>query len=163
VPFDIDNRLALDARRQRRMQQNYRLFPDVHPCLAAQRLGVVSNSDGPHQRAKLSSVGLKAAFEVVVISRDVWHPKPDPRIFLPGLPPVAAAAGEGSPTSGSVGHRRGRHRERRRLAEPDGRSRSSLGEPRANAWVPVISGLDELPGSLSSLSPADSADSTDKR
>ena len=76
--------LALEAIRQREMQDNYRLFPDVVGCLAALqdlRVGVVSNSDGPHQRAKIAGVGLAEAFEVVVISGDVGHPKPDPRIF----------------------------------------------------------------------------------
>ena len=77
--------LELEARRQDEMTRHYRLFDDVRPCLdalAGVRIGVVSNSDGPHQRAKLGSVGLGDAFEVVVVSGDVGHAKPDPRIFL---------------------------------------------------------------------------------
>lgn len=96
---DRDGLLALEARRQEEMTRNYRLFDDVSPCLAAlgsYRMGVVSNSDGPHQRAKLASVGLSEAFEVVVISGEVGHPKPDARIFLEAcrrlrLPPAAVA------------------------------------------------------------------------
>ena len=91
--------LALEARRQAEMTRNYRLFDDVRPCLAALsswRIGVVSNSDGPHQQAKLASVGLADTFEVVVVSGDVGHAKPDPRIFRQacdrlGLPPAAVA------------------------------------------------------------------------
>ena len=89
--------LELEARRQDEMTRHYRLFDDVRPCLEALdgfRVGVVSNSDGPHQRAKLASVGLADAFEVVVVSGDVGHAKPDPRIFVEAcrrldLPPSA--------------------------------------------------------------------------
>jgi putative hydrolase of the HAD superfamily len=96
---DRDGLLALEARRQEEMVRNYRLFDDVAPCLAALssvRIGVVSNSDGPHQRAKLASVGLADTFEVVVVSGDVGAAKPDPRIYLEAcrrlrLPPGAVA------------------------------------------------------------------------
>ncbi len=89
--------LALEARRQDEMTRHYRLFDDVRPCLdalAGMRIGVVSNSDGPHQRAKLAAVGLADAFEVVVVSGDVGHAKPDPWIFTEAcrrldLPPAA--------------------------------------------------------------------------
>lgn len=77
--------LELETRRQEVMTHHFQLFDDVLPCLAAVaglRTGVVSNSDGPHQRAKLAAVGLADAFEVVVISGEVGHPKPDPRIFV---------------------------------------------------------------------------------
>lgn len=96
---DGDGLRALEIRRQEEMTRNFRLFDDVPACLEAvsgMRVGVVSNSDGPHQRAKLAAVGLSDAFEVVVISGEVGHPKPDPRIFAEAcrqlaLPPERVA------------------------------------------------------------------------
>ncbi|AZI58473.1 HAD family hydrolase [Nakamurella antarctica] len=79
--------IALEHRRQQVMTLHYQLFPDVLPALELARaagyaIGVVSNSDGNHQRAKLFSVGLADAFSAAIISGDLGISKPDPRIFL---------------------------------------------------------------------------------
>lgn len=151
---DRDGLLALEARRQAEMTRHYRLFDDVRPCLDAltgRRIGVVSNSDGPHQRAKLAAVGLADAFEVVVISGEVGHPKPDPRIFVEAcrrldLPPAAVAYvgdrpdidAEGAAAAGLHGVWLDRTR-----AATAARPSSPTGPP-----VTVITGLDQLPGLL---------------
>lgn len=70
-------------------------FGDAVPCLRAlegMRLGVITNGEGDQQRAKLTAIGLGAAFEVVVASGEAGWAKPDPRIFhlaaaRLGLPP----------------------------------------------------------------------------
>jgi len=155
---DRDGLLALEERRQQEMTRHYRLFDDVHPCLAALgtwRTGVVSNSDGPHQRAKLASVGLADAFEVVVISGDVGHPKPDARIFreacrLLDLPPAAVVY---------VGDRRDVDAEGAAAAGLHGvwLDRSGVGGGPSDATSPdvpavtVITALTELPGLLQRL------------
>ncbi|HEV2374996.1 MAG TPA: HAD family hydrolase [Streptosporangiaceae bacterium] len=71
-------------------------FADVAGCLSAlqgMRLGIVTNGDSVMQRAKLDTLGLGLAFEVVVASGDIGIAKPDPRIFHHcaqrlGLPPA---------------------------------------------------------------------------
>jgi putative hydrolase of the HAD superfamily len=155
---DRDGLLALEERRQQEMTRHYRLFDDVHPCLEALggwRTGVVSNSDGPHQRAKLASVGLTDTFEVVVISGDVGHPKPDARIFREAcrrldLPPAAVVYvgdrldvdAEGAAAAGLHGV----------WLDRSGRSTapSGTGSPDVPT-VTVITGLAELPGLLQRL------------
>lgn len=84
VPADL---VELDARRLVELRARLRRFDDVADCLAALRadglaLAVVSNSDGPHQRAKLAAAGLGEAFDAVVVSGEVGVAKPDPGIFL---------------------------------------------------------------------------------
>lgn len=84
VPTDLDE---VDARRLVELRARLRLFDDVVGCLAALRadglaLAVVSNSDGPHQRAKLAAAGLEGAFDAVVVSGEVGVAKPAPEIFL---------------------------------------------------------------------------------
>jgi putative hydrolase of the HAD superfamily len=59
-------------------------FDDVEPTLPllrGLRLGVITNGDGGQQQAKLTALGLRSAFEVVVCSGDVGFAKPDRRIF----------------------------------------------------------------------------------
>jgi putative hydrolase of the HAD superfamily len=59
-------------------------FADVSSTLDALngfRLGVITNGDGDQQRAKLHTLGLQEAFEVVICSGDVGYAKPDRRIF----------------------------------------------------------------------------------
>lgn len=153
VPGD-DGLRELEARRQDVMTRSFRLFDDVTPCLTAMtpwRTGVISNSDGPHQRAKLAAVGLADAFEVVVISGEVGHPKPDPRIFAEAcrrldLPPDRVAYvgdrrdvdAEGAAAVGMLGvwlDRRG------------GAGAPEVG-PTAAPEVMVITSLAQLPGLL---------------
>ncbi len=86
---DRDGLLQLEDHRQEVMTKHYQLFPDVLPTLAAAVaaglvIGVVSNSDGAHQRAKLAAVGLADIFAAVVISGDVGVAKPEAEIFLAG-------------------------------------------------------------------------------
>ncbi|WP_157970584.1 HAD family hydrolase [Nakamurella deserti] len=155
---DRDGLLALEERRQQEMTRHYRLFDDVRPCLEAlgdHRRGVVSNSDGPHQRAKLASVGLADAFEVVVISGEVGHPKPDARIFREAcrrlaLPPAAVAyVGDRLDVDAHGAAAAGLHGvwlDRGTRADAGARPPAAVG-PDAPP-VTVITGLDELPGLL---------------
>lgn len=90
---------ALELRRQAVMTAAYRLFGDVPSALAAAgqaglAVGVLSNSDGPHQRAKLAAVGLAETFPVVVISGEVGVAKPDPEIFRIGCAALGLPAAE---------------------------------------------------------------------
>jgi putative hydrolase of the HAD superfamily len=60
------------------------LFPDVLPCLAAlsaHTLGIISNGNGIEQRAKLASTGIADRFQMMFISADCGHAKPDSEIF----------------------------------------------------------------------------------
>lgn len=57
----------------------------LHELLAAgDRIAVVTNGEGPHQRGKLELAGLADLPGAVVVSGEIGHAKPDPR-------PVAAA------------------------------------------------------------------------
>lgn len=76
----------LEQRRSEALTSRLRLFDDVAGCLAALRaqgllLAAVTNSDGPYQRGKLTSVGLADAFDAVVISGEVGVAKPAAGIF----------------------------------------------------------------------------------
>lgn len=61
-------------------------FGDVLPCLeqlkSRYRLGIIRNGDGQQQTAKLTRLGIREAFEVIVTSGDVGVSKPAPEIFL---------------------------------------------------------------------------------
>lgn len=102
VPADL---VEVDATRLVELRARLRLFGDVRDCLDALRadglaLAVVSNSDGPHQRAKLVAAGLAGAFDAVVVSGEVGVAKPAPAIFLRAcavlgvLPAEAAHVGD---------------------------------------------------------------------
>jgi putative hydrolase of the HAD superfamily len=83
VPADL---VEVDGRRLVELRARLRLFDDVAACLAELRaaglhVAVVSNSDGPHQRAKLAAAGLEDAFDAVVVSGEVGVAKPAPEIF----------------------------------------------------------------------------------
>ncbi len=86
VGMSIDKRRA-EAAFERYLayyRANWRLYPDVLPCLealAGERLGVISNGDGDQQRRKLEDLGLARHFELVLISSDLGRAKPDPAIF----------------------------------------------------------------------------------
>lgn len=140
---------ALEQRRQQVMSASYELFPDVERCLgrlSGYRVGAVSNSDGPHQRAKLAAVGLQDAFEVVVISGDVGFAKPDPRIFraacdaLHLVPAAVAYVGDRFDVDAAAARDAGLlgvWLNRRNAPTPLGAAR-----------IPIIGSLDELPGVL---------------
>jgi putative hydrolase of the HAD superfamily len=85
---EADSRRAADFEHARfvALNRSFVLFDDVLPCLDAVRgqslrVGVITNNDGPHQRAKLAAVGLTDVFDVVAISGEVGSGKPDPAIF----------------------------------------------------------------------------------
>ncbi len=66
-------------------EENWRLFPDVKPCLkdlSGITLGIISNGDSEQQRQKLTSLDISDCFDNVVISGDIGISKPDPGIFL---------------------------------------------------------------------------------
>jgi putative hydrolase of the HAD superfamily len=63
---------------------HWTLYPDARPCLQAlqdHRLGMITNGDGPQQRAKLATLGITDLFPSVIISREVGFAKPDQEIF----------------------------------------------------------------------------------
>lgn len=73
-------------------------FPDVTAALAAlpHRHGILSNSSTTHQERRLTALGLRHHFEVLLCSDRLARAKPDPSAFLAGcgslgLPPEAVA------------------------------------------------------------------------
>jgi putative hydrolase of the HAD superfamily len=65
-------------------RQNWRLFPDVLPCLdalAGEALGIISNNGTEATLAKLSHVGLAERFADVTTPENAGASKPDARIF----------------------------------------------------------------------------------
>jgi putative hydrolase of the HAD superfamily len=65
-------------------RQNWRLFPDVLPCLdalAGEALGIISNNGAEATLTKLSHVGLAERFADVTTPESVGVSKPDARIF----------------------------------------------------------------------------------
>ncbi|GAB2922376.1 HAD family hydrolase [Streptomyces mayteni] len=78
----------------------YRPFPDVLPALDAltpgYRHGLLSNSGQANQERKLTRLGIRDRFEVLVCSDESGHAKPAPEAFWAvcaamGLPPEAVA------------------------------------------------------------------------
>ncbi|WP_018222313.1 HAD family hydrolase [Salinispora pacifica] len=73
-------------------------FPDVTAALAAlpYRHGILSNSSTAHQERRLTALGLRHHFEVLLCADRLARAKPDPSAFLAGcealgLPPDAVA------------------------------------------------------------------------
>lgn len=65
-------------------RQNWRVFPDVLPCLDAltgERLGIVSNNSTQATLTKLERTGLAERFAAVTTPDDAGASKPDARIF----------------------------------------------------------------------------------
>jgi putative hydrolase of the HAD superfamily len=86
----------LERRRFEGMYRFYRLFDDALPCLdqlraRGLRLGLITNNDSAHQRAKLATVALDELFDTVVISGEIGVAKPDPRIFLHACQEIGVA------------------------------------------------------------------------
>lgn len=75
-----------EERRRAAVRRSWRLFDDALPCLRALRnlglrLAAITNAAGEHQRAKLDALGLKSAFDVVLISGEIGVAKPHRAIF----------------------------------------------------------------------------------
>ena len=84
----------LELLRNESIFTHYRPYDDVPPALerfrsAGVTVGVVSNSDGDHQRRKMAAAGLDHLMAAAVFSGDLGVSKPDPAIFVAG----AAALG----------------------------------------------------------------------
>jgi putative hydrolase of the HAD superfamily len=73
----------------------WRLFPDVLPCLDKLRgtpLAVLSNGEEKQQLAKLEKLRIAHYFEVVVTSEQFGIAKPDPGIFAEGCRRLGCSA-----------------------------------------------------------------------
>lgn len=148
---------ALEHRRMAAMRRAWRLFDDVLPCLrrlreAGQRLAVITNAAGCHQRDKLAAVGIVDVFDALVISGELGRAKPDPIIFH------AACSALGVPPEQTVhvGDRMDLDVVGARGAGLHGvwldRSRGCRPQPRClSADVPVIEDLTALPGLVAEL------------
>lgn len=83
--LELDHEL-MEQRRHEAIFGHFRAFADVRPALDRLRragiaVHVLSNSDGPHQRAKLAAVGLDELAADGFYSGDLGVAKPDPQIF----------------------------------------------------------------------------------
>jgi putative hydrolase of the HAD superfamily len=69
----------------REERASHRLYDDARDVIAnlgeAYELAIVTNGARDSQRQKLRTVGIEAAFRVVIVSAEVGLAKPDPRIF----------------------------------------------------------------------------------
>jgi putative hydrolase of the HAD superfamily len=142
----------------RHYENAWALHDDTLPCLDALtagpdpvRIGLVTNGDLDAQTAKLRATGLLPRIEHLVASGDVGVAKPDAAIFERacaafGVEPGAAAyIGDRLATDAlgaSVAGLLGVWLDRAGAATPE-----QLGQARA-AGVPVIRGLDAVPGLL---------------
>jgi putative hydrolase of the HAD superfamily len=84
--LDDDKVYELENRRLEEMNHAWSLFDDVVPCLdwlhaAGLKVAAVTNASGPHQRAKLTDLGIARFFDTVVIAGELGAAKPDPVIF----------------------------------------------------------------------------------
>jgi putative hydrolase of the HAD superfamily len=76
----------LERQRYDGLAEHYRLFDDALPCVDALKergllVGLITNNESVHQRAKIAKVGLEGLFDAVVISGEVGVSKPDAEIF----------------------------------------------------------------------------------
>lgn len=67
-------------------EAGWQCFNDTIPVISSLlskglTLGILTNGDGPTQRAKIQATGLSDWFSLVVISGEVGRAKPDPSIF----------------------------------------------------------------------------------
>jgi putative hydrolase of the HAD superfamily len=75
----------LFARYMAEYQAQWRLFPDVLPCLEALsrfKLGIITNGKSSEQRAKIRALNLEERFGQVIVSSEVGIAKPEAAIFL---------------------------------------------------------------------------------
>lgn len=82
----VSSAAEIEQRRFDGLAEHYALFADVLPCLSALRergllLGLITNNESAHQRAKIRAVGLDGLVDVIVISGEFGVGKPDPAIF----------------------------------------------------------------------------------
>lgn len=75
-----------EERRVAATRRAWRLFDDVLPCLQALRglglqLAAITNAAGDYQRDKLDAVGLRSAFDAVLIAGELGVAKPHHAIF----------------------------------------------------------------------------------
>ena len=78
--------IELERRRYDGLAEHYLLFDDALPCVDALKergllVGLITNNESVHQRAKIAKVGLEGLFDAVVISGEIGVAKPDPEIF----------------------------------------------------------------------------------
>jgi putative hydrolase of the HAD superfamily len=83
---DVPRAVEIERVRFDGVMEHCALFDDALPCLQRLRdrgllLGLITNNESVHQRAKITAVGLDGLFDVVVISGEFGVAKPDPRIF----------------------------------------------------------------------------------
>ena len=82
--IDDDEADKLFASYLKQYEENWRLFPDVKPCLkdlSGITMGIISNGDSEQQRQKLTSLDISDCFDIVAISGDIGISKPDSGIF----------------------------------------------------------------------------------
>jgi putative hydrolase of the HAD superfamily len=94
-----DDPEALETARYAGLAAHYRLFEDALPSVQALRrrgllLGLITNNESKHQRAKIAAVGLDGLFDAVIISGEFGVPKPDPRIFKHACDVIGVAPDE---------------------------------------------------------------------
>ena len=126
-------------------RRHWELYPDVLPCfesLQGKTLGLITNGDGPGQRAKVEKLGLERYLSVVVVSREVDLAKTQKAIFEL----AARKAGTDPAQCAYVGDRLDVDALAGRQAGMKG-----IWLDRAGKWdgadhgVPVIKSLDQLP------------------
>jgi putative hydrolase of the HAD superfamily len=143
---DVARAVEIERERFEGLDSHYALYEDVAGCLRllrarGLRVGLITNNEGVHQRAKLAIVGLDRLVDTIVISQEIGVAKPDARIFrhacelLGVLPEEALHVGDNPYADAEGAHGAGlRAVWLDRRAEHDG-------APRPFA---VIRGLDEL-------------------
>jgi putative hydrolase of the HAD superfamily len=83
---DVTRAAEIEHARFDGLSEQCALFEDALPCLRRLKdrgllLGLITNNESAHQRAKIAAVGLDGLFDAVVISGEFGVAKPDPRIF----------------------------------------------------------------------------------
>ena len=120
------------------------LFPDALPCLdrlaGHHRLGIISNGQTDHQRAKLARCGIAGRFEHILISEECGHAKPAPEIFAQ----ACARMGEPAARAIYIGDRYDVDAEGARRAGLRGIWLDRAARAGAEHLPPIISSLDEL-------------------
>jgi putative hydrolase of the HAD superfamily len=96
---EVARAAEIERRRFDGLAAHYTLFDDVHWCLdllraRELRIGLITNNEGAHQRAKLATVGLDRLVDVIVISQEIGVAKPDARIFAHACELVGVRADE---------------------------------------------------------------------
>ncbi len=95
----LDDPAEVERRRYDGLAAHYRLFDDALPSVQLLRksgllLGLITNNESVHQRAKIAAVGLDGLFDAVIISGELGFAKPDPRIFAHACQVIGVAPNE---------------------------------------------------------------------